>query len=504
MKNREHRKRALCILTLLFTLTVFLAVPAKAEEAPQTMERHYENRGGTADGLSAEAMAQGYVNRQMYPNRLSRSVRDMGARLTGNEYNAYQKLKEIIPDIAAGRRASTVLELPLKEIVEKTVITAQDLGVSSLFSGGSMIEAAENAIQEAVTIQIPPLLNALVEDMPYELYWFDKTTGIFTESSVSFSYTSTRIELDGTIRISMIVAQEFAKGDLETVDTSWGNRAQAAAENAQAIVKANSGLGDLDKLKAYKKVICDLVDYNYDALNSVPFGNPWQLIWVFDGDPATNVVCEGYSKAFKYLCDLSSFQGNITVGTASGLMVTPSGSVRHMWNIVAMNDGFNYLADLTNCDSGQSGYPDLLFLKGYSSGDAVNGYQYTTNGGYIRYIYDAQVNNLYYANELEMSGNDYQNTGADATPASTPEPTPAPTPEPTSAPNHMPGNVNGDADGIVDGRDLLRLARYLAGQDISIDRKAADVNGDGVIDGRDLLRLARYLAGQNVELKTAP
>ena len=67
-------------------------------------------------------------------------------------------------------------------------------------------------------------------------------------------------------------------------------------------------------------------------------------------------------------------------------------------------------------------------------------------------------------------------------------------------PVNKPGNVNGDESGTVDGRDLLRLARYLAGQDVTINQKASDVNGDGTVDGRDLLRLARYLAGQNVKL----
>ena len=55
------------------------------------------------------------------------------------------------------------------------------------------------------------------------------------------------------------------------------------------------------------------------------------------------------------------------------------------------------------------------------------------------------------------------------------------------------GDVNGD--GTVDGRDLLRLARYLAGAGVEIDRSAADVNGDGAVDGRDVLRLAKKLAG---------
>ena len=55
------------------------------------------------------------------------------------------------------------------------------------------------------------------------------------------------------------------------------------------------------------------------------------------------------------------------------------------------------------------------------------------------------------------------------------------------------GDVNGD--GVVDGRDLLRLARFLAGQDVEIIWQAAEITGDGEVDGRDLLRLAKYVAG---------
>ena len=66
-------------------------------------------------------------------------------------------------------------------------------------------------------------------------------------------------------------------------------------------------------------------------------------------------------------------------------------------------------------------------------------------------------------------------------------------------PARMSGDVNGD--GSVDGRDSLRLARYLVGQDVQINVSNADVNGDGNVDGRDTLRLARFLAGQDVTLK---
>lgn len=83
---------------------------------------------------------------------------------------------------------------------------------------------------------------------------------------------------------------------------------------------------------------------------------------------------------------------------------------------------------------------------------------------------------------------------SDPTSVPTPAPTAAPTPAPTPSPvPSLPGDVN--ADGTVDGRDLLRLARHLAGHSVQLDPAAADLNGDSSIDGRDLLRLAKRLAG---------
>lgn len=63
----------------------------------------------------------------------------------------------------------------------------------------------------------------------------------------------------------------------------------------------------------------------------------------------------------------------------------------------------------------------------------------------------------------------------------------------------IPGDVTGD--GSVDGRDLLRLAKYLGGYDVTIVAENATVNGDSAVDGRDLLRLAKYLGGYSVELQ---
>ena len=91
----------------------------------------------------------------------------------------------------------------------------------------------------------------------------------------------------------------------------------------------------------------------------------------------------------------------------------------------------------------------------------------------------------------------YRNAKANAKPTAepttTPEPTATPDPTATPEPGRVPGDVNGDE--TVDDRDLLRLARFIAGYNVTIDTAAADMNGDGKIDGRDVLRLTKYLAG---------
>lgn len=83
-----------------------------------------------------------------------------------------------------------------------------------------------------------------------------------------------------------------------------------------------------------------------------------------------------------------------------------------MWNIVRMDDGKNYLVDVTNCDAGKVGAPELLFLKGWKSGSLSAGYQYRGEssvgaGYYLTYQYDSYTRLAYTEAELTLSGTDY-------------------------------------------------------------------------------------------------
>ncbi len=65
-------------------------------------------------------------------------------------------------------------------------------------------------------------------------------------------------------------------------------------------------------------------------------------------------------------------------------------------------------------------------------------------------------------------------------------------------PDHTPGDINGD--GVVNNKDLNRLMKKLAGEDVNCVDAALDVNGDGVVNNKDLNRLMKKLAGEDVQI----
>ena len=226
--------------------------------------------------------------------------------------------------------------------------------------------------------------------------YYDRSRSAYVMSTTSNMY------------LRFCVAEEYSAGQY-LVDTSIGQSVQSAVDNADAIVSEYSGLSDEEKLRAYKDEICVLVSYNSSATGGASYGNPWQMIWVFDGDPGTNVVCEGYAKAFKYLCDHTVFDSSIECILAGGDLVRGSRSEPHMWNVLKMDDGNNYLVDVTNCDSGNAGYPDKLFLAGTTqtrtNSNGNTGYYFAGSG--LAYYYDTDTQGIFSETDLELFLHDY-------------------------------------------------------------------------------------------------
>ena len=222
------------------------------------------------------------------------------------------------------------------------------------------------------------------------MYWYEKTAATTWQYGYSTkaagNKTTVKIE---NLSISMPVISSYASGKYK-VNAGIVQLAKSAAENARMIVKEFQGYTETEKLYGYKEMICYLTSYNDDVTEDDEYGDPWQLIYVFDGDDSTNVVCEGYSKAFQYLCDLS----DITCYTVTGMMNGGTGEGPHMWNIVA-NNGKYYMADITNSDEGTVGEDGGLFLDTPISGSISRGYTYATDSANIYFAYDKEAKSLY-------------------------------------------------------------------------------------------------------------
>lgn len=405
-----------------------------------------------------------------------RARRNLGDQLTGTEAVIYAAFRAAFAQIAAGGQTSSVVAIPMSDFGQ-TTFTAEELGLPYIYRSKAWHPDLKDRLREIYSFNLQNILQAILNDFPYELYWFDKTIGIQAKA-YTYSAREGKLEVSGSYTFYFAVSRAFSTGKTTDVtingqarsfylevDTSVGARVRGAAANAKQIVADNASLSGAGKLAAYRRVICGLVEYDTAATAAgTPYGDPWQLIAVFDGDTATNVVCEGYAKAFKYLCDLSATGlDDIYCYSVTGTM----NGGEHMWNIVTMEDGRNYLVDVTNCDTGKVGADDLLFLAGWASGTAGRSYVYAARGRTITYTYSDRILAAFDASTLAMSRYGYYDA--------------------------IPGDVSGDRH--VNATDVLRLMKYMNGQDVAVASGALDVNGDGRVSVADLLRLLRLANG---------
>lgn len=330
-----------------------------------------------------------------------------GDRLSGLEKDIYTDLKTKITEVATGERSSTVFDVSADFSSLKW--TKEELGVSAIVSGSSVTEEAQAAVNKAFsqTVDLGKILNCLLADCPYELYWFNKTSGMAIQRGTS--YSSTSVSITG-LTLSFTVASAYASGTYTANTTKTGATSTAVA-NAKAIVTANASKTDREKLEAYRAKICELVSYNSStAGGGTAYGDPWQLIYVFDGDSNTNVVCEGYAKAFQYLCDLSSFSGDVTCYTVTGTMSGGTGAGGHMWNVVQLENK-NLLVDVTNCDSGAIGADTKLFLVAVAGTDSGRTHTFTIGSTNVVYTYDESQKDLFCSGYLALTPDSSSETG---------------------------------------------------------------------------------------------
>ena len=172
---------------------------------------------------------------------------------------------------------------------------------------------------ETGEVQILRVMGLLWLSCPFDLYWYEEQSGFYFD----YSYSGSSLNLT----IKMPVSQDYRKGQYE-IDENKKVVALKALQNAIKIADEATG-SDYDKIMYFKNKICELVKYDTASNNDQIKGkikagnNPWQMVSVFDNNTATNVVCAGYSKAFKYLCDRAGIECKVVNGVCGGA---------HIWN----------------------------------------------------------------------------------------------------------------------------------------------------------------------------
>ena len=337
MKRMKKILSLLLAFSMLLTLSNTVAFAADDEEEDRLLVENAVLEDGDWD---SDEMFAGYVDRLFDELSLQSSGRirlrsyaasSARSKLTQQGQAAYDIMLTQINAIVAGTQTSTVFNISSAEMHKDG---------------------------------LPTLLYALKLDHPYEMFWFN--------NEFSYSFYSNGTVASVTMQVAAAYrAESYSEGTPAVKAGLTGQISAAISNAADCIAEAKTRGDNYHKLIYIKETLCDLVEYNTAAAaGGVAYGDPWQMIYVFDGDTNTNVVCEGYAKAFQYLCE------NAELNNAASYIVTGDmGGGGHMWNIVTMEDGKNYLVDVTNCDgisvSGGSiscsvSYPDRLFLVGAS------------------------------------------------------------------------------------------------------------------------------------------
>ena len=415
MKQPPHKRLTAWFLTLVMTLTLLpvgvLAleeaddvIPAEErelclpdEEAPSVS---VEITGTVAPAVGSQSDAElleGYLYAISGIRHGSPVHRVPPRPLTVELKDVEDELKGKIRKVAAGELASTQFRF-----TNEWTKTKAEWGITGeVISGGALTQQTSEAIR--AKLGLDALMRKQLLEMPYELYWYNKTKGVRMGYSVKISEENVTVY---ELTISMNVSQDYAKFVSATsynpfeADVAKTGAAATAAANALNVVAANTDKSDYGKLTAYLDYIKNAVTYDHNAAGGgKPYGDPWQLIYVFDGKPATNVVCEGYAKAFQYLCDLT-FQ-NQEGRPSSALVSGKMDGGDHMWNVVAIG-GRNYLVDVTNCDTGSIGAPDQLFLCGAAENEVSKKYTVALGEGIV-YEYDEETVESYAPEHLKLS-----------------------------------------------------------------------------------------------------
>ncbi len=301
--------------------------------------------------------------------RSTAGVQAAGSNLSGgSNTELYRCLGALVVQVAEGNRTSTEFVIDAQVVGWGDYLSAGDLDFEGkLIKNNKVNSDVIPYLKKFYEIDTTAVSRALVSDYPFDLYWLAKDVEISYNYNLEYEY----FDETPRIRISSVTVQfpvdvAYQAGGPYLFNTNLPAKVNAAVSRINQIVQIYSDQSLAGKVTGFKQEICNLVDYDTSVNPGQLDGDAWQLIYVFDGDPETRVVSDGYAKSFKYLCDLSgvpciTVNGEVQIGNGSRQQL--------MWNIVRLGNGEydHFHVDTANSDTGRPGFPDELLLKDVQS-----------------------------------------------------------------------------------------------------------------------------------------
>ncbi len=293
------------------------------EMAPELSENVVEQLA--ASGYASDAQAA--KTRTYYAGQY---VDSYGGQLSGEARNVYNAMKAAYVDSRG----------PVSND-EKLVIT-----FAEQFPIANATELAK--AQESVRRTMQSAFDAFMYDYP-EVFWMDAPMFLYNFSSPTYPSVVTGI----TLFPRMI----YTGAGMEVVAFD-----QAVRTAYQSAIQGRDVSTASGKVKAIHDYLCNLLIYD-EGTTALAKAYAHSAAGVFLS-PTKKVVCEGYAKAFKLLCQEAGLESALVVGNAGGA---------HMWNYVKMDDGKWYVIDAT-WDDNSSSTPSTVYCLTGAASRGMSGY----------------------------------------------------------------------------------------------------------------------------------